>query len=390
MSRGLKQLGREVGEAQERQLDAFDLEAQRTRFLLQALSEPRRHRLARSWSAAPLAAAAVVVLALWWSRDAALSFRVAGKAGREDMWIAAPARSDLSLDFSDGSSVILDAEARARVMERSQHGARILLERGTLRARITHREGTRWRVDAGPFQVHVVGTAFELSWRDERFVLQLHDGAVRVVGPTLPAARNIVAGERLYVDLGRAPTAGPTAEPVPQVTALKTQAAGVARPLSTWRRLAAAGAHRQAFRALISEGFEALLRAGGASDLALAGDVARFAQHPAQARAALIALRARFPATPLAAEAAFGLGRLVFEQPGSAAEAARWFDVYLQEEPRGAFAREATGRLIECHVQLQHAERAERAAREYLVLFPDGPHAGLARALLGAAPQHGR
>jgi TolA-binding protein len=223
--------------------------------------------------------------------------------------------------------------------------------------------------------------------------LQLREGAARVLGPAQFAPRQVVAGERLEVELGRAPHSSQPAQPVPQVTALAAPPSApaqtpAARPVSTWRKLAAAGAYREAFRALSREGVEPLLRGGSAADLAQAADVARFAGRPAQARMALIALRARFPSTAPAADAAFALGRLVFGESSSALEAARWFEVYRQEQPRGAFTREVAGRLIECHVQLQHAEHAARAAREYLELFPDGPHAALARSVLDGPSPH--
>jgi hypothetical protein len=233
-----------------------------------------------------------------------------------------------------------------------------------------------------------------LALLHQRFALKLHEGTVRVVMPAPYATREVVAGERLELELGRAvPAAAVTVQPPPEAAALPSSPPlqpSAVRTVSTWRKLAAAGAYREAFRALSAEGLRPLLRTGAAADLARAADVARFAQQPAEARRALIALRARFPSTQAAAEAAFALGRLEFEQPASAAEAARWFEVYLQEHPRRAFRREASGRLIECQVRLQHPDRAAQLAREYLALFADGPHASLAHAVLQGASPHAR
>ncbi|MBI5502016.1 MAG: hypothetical protein HY907_17370, partial [Deltaproteobacteria bacterium] len=56
-------------------------------------------------------------------------------------------------------------------------------------------------------------------------------------------------------------------------------------------------------------------------------------------------------------------------------------------EPRASgIAREAAGRLIEALDRAGHSEAAATAAREYLQLDPDGPHADFARALLAGEP----
>ncbi len=384
----LKPLARVVANSQKEALASFDLERQRTRFLLHALARPRRKGYAATAAAFVIAAIAV---AIYWRANTPLQFHVAGAPGRSGERITAPASSALPLAFSDGSQLLLSARTDVRVRERSAHGAHIVLERGSLEARITHRAHTRWRVDAGPFQVHVVGTAFEVSWRDQRLLLRLREGAVRVVGPQLGAPRSVVAGERLEVDLGAsAASARPVADATPPVAtpspALSVpEPAAPARSNPSWRKLAATGAHDQAFQLLLQQGFEPLLRTGSAADLALAADLARFADYDEEARVALLALRARFAGSILGSDAAFGLGRLAFDRRNALTEAARWFEVYMAEAPDGALRREAAGRLIECYLRLHDAERTQRAARRYLAAFPAGPHAGLARSSLGAA-----
>jgi outer membrane protein assembly factor BamD (BamD/ComL family) len=74
---------------------------------------------------------------------------------------------------------------------------------------------------------------------------------------------------------------------------------------------------------------------------------------------------------------AFLLGR-----SASGVQAAEWFSTYLKEQPGGALAREALGRLIEAYQAAGDRVSARAAAERYLKSYPDGPHATLARQAL--------
>jgi TolA-binding protein len=110
----------------------------------------------------------------------------------------------------------------------------------------------------------------------------------------------------------------------------------------------------------------------------LLGEVARHAGAGERAERAFRVLRERFQGTAEASFAAFALGRLQFDAYGSYASAARWFRVYLKEQPGGSFAREALGRLMEATSRAQNHSEAQRLARRYLQVYPAGPHAELA------------
>ncbi len=108
------------------------------------------------------------------------------------------------------------------------------------------------------------------------------------------------------------------------------------------------------------------------------------------ARAALYdwhadALRARFPGSPEAAFATFMLGRIAQDQSKDYAAAAVWFTRYLSEQPGGAFAAEALGRLVEVDDEQGDPAGARLAAARYLAAYPDGAHAGYARRVLAQA-----
>lgn len=408
----LRRLGEAVREVQDREAPSVDLRAQRARFLERS-SKPRVQRSPRrvvalaSGVAFVAAAAALLVFLL---RAPTLSFEIAGIEGRPGEWIAAPVDRELPLAFSDGTKVVLERETSARVVDLGANGARVVVERGAVRADVVHRTDTSWQVNAGPFEVQVVGTRFDVAWDPTReaFSLTLHEGAVRVVGPMGDSGRVVRAGERLEVRVGETRSTSSLAAssasasvadaPSASTNASRSDAPSSGEPRlpdalppggspsssspSTWRVLAQKGDNRAAWAAIEVEGADAVMGRASATELVALADVARFAGHPAQATAALSELRRRFPKDPAAADAAFLLGRTAFDQRGSPSAAAAWFATYLREKPSGSFAREAMGRLLECHRKTGSTQAARDVADRYLATYPDGPHAQLARRTL--------
>jgi outer membrane protein assembly factor BamD (BamD/ComL family) len=82
---------------------------------------------------------------------------------------------------------------------------------------------------------------------------------------------------------------------------------------------------------------------------------------------------------------AFILGRLAQDQRHDHAGAAVWLTRYLAEQPGGAFAAEALGRLVEAADKQGDEAGARRAAERYLKAYPSGSHAGYARRVLARA-----
>jgi hypothetical protein len=163
-------------------------------------------------------------------------------------------------------------------------------------------------------------------------------------------------------------------EPAPEATRPKPAAL-------SWSSLARAGKYDEAVALATEGGFDKLLGQASAMELTLLGDAARFSGDSGKAISAYSALRSRFPGGERAANAAYSLARLHFDQRGSVSEAARWFRTYLGERPNGSLAREAQGRLLECLRRSGNRPAAERQADLYLKLYPDGPHAELARSV---------
>jgi hypothetical protein len=424
LSERLEKLGGAVSETAERLIDPGELSAARRMWLQRPSRAPSgRSRVLR---AGVLVAACLVALVCFFAvrRPARLftmggdspsppaepvSFQVGAppSTGTVGEWVAAGRGARLPVRFSEGTSFVLGPGATARVTEATAHGATLLLEQGNVAADVVHSGAeTRWSLHAGPFEVLVTGTKFDAIWdpAGETFDLAMHEGAVLVKGPLLQAGRELRAGERLRVsvrdgamELRRvvtmepastmgpqaAPDPGPaepapiTVEPAqPALSAAATpSSAGAAAP--SWRELSAAGKYNEALAAAERAGFTQEVERASSRDLATLADAARYASRPALAVQALLAQRRRFGAR---GSSAFVLGKIAADQQGAPAEAVRWFETYLQEEPNGALAEQALGRLL----LLRKGDKA--TAERYLARHPNGVQAPLARAILRAGP----
>jgi ferric-dicitrate binding protein FerR (iron transport regulator) len=126
-----------------------------------------------------------------------LSFRITSGASSvasgETSWPAS------RIDFSDGSSVVLEASARASVGEVGDHGANVRLDRGRLRTHFVPSIDARWLVDAGPYRISAAGSTFDVAWTpSERTVeIWLGEGTVVVQGPLANPGIGMIAGQHL-------------------------------------------------------------------------------------------------------------------------------------------------------------------------------------------------
>jgi hypothetical protein len=389
----MENLGRKVAAAQDEVLAATDAEMDRVRERLLAHDRSSRTR----WVGAAVAAAAVaagVVFALRTPRP--MSFRVEGAhpAVEVGAFVAVPRGETTPVRFSDGSTLTLESESAARIVDVGHDGARVVLEHGRVRAAVRHRESSKWEIGVGPFEVRVTGTRFRLSWDpvDEEFELGLEQGSVLVSGPLVGKSRRVATGETLRVSIrdarleltreGAVADADAPVEPAPEASAdpiqgtLPPHGATTPRAPPTWRELARDQKWPEALGAAEAMGFQTVCERAGAEDLALLGNAARLSGSRERATLALGTLRRRFPQDPRASDAAFYLGRMA---PNDA-EAARLFSAYLAERPSGTFAREAAGRLVEA-LHRSHDPAAVDAARTYLTRYPNGPFARLARSI---------
>jgi hypothetical protein len=419
-------LGKVVSQTSERLTDPNAVATARRRWLESPQAAPR----AKLRPAALLVAAACVLCAAFVvflvRRPSALSFAVGSPPtpGTVGEWIAASSTAASVVHFSEGTSLTLAPSTKLRIAEITAHGAGVLLEQGSVEAVVVHAGAdTRWALQAGPFDVRVTGTRFKASWdpASETFELSMREGSVVVRGPLLSSERALVAGEQIHISvregaltLRTAPPPAPSsstalAEPAPSsttppapptpprdpgpmeepsaVAAADATATATAIPRASadppadrapsFRDLAGAGKYKEAFEATERVGFAQEIERASAADLATLADIARFSGRPALAREALLAQRRRFGAR---GKSAFLIGKTAADQQGNAAEGVRWFEIYLSEEPSGALAEQALGRIMT--LTKKDSASARKAAERYVARYAKGSYAPLAQRIL--------
>jgi transmembrane sensor len=354
----------------------------------------------------------VVIVAFLPAQKKTITYSVDTKEtpGALGAWIAASDRAT-PVHFSEGTLMTLEPGTRARVTSADAHGAIMLVERGKAHAKVVHvGESTSWLVHAGPFDIKVVGTEFDVAWDPTSEVLDIRvtEGKVIVRGPLLEEGRALSASEVLRVDvqgkksemrvepaaqdshersavdkpLGDHPSStdnlpAPPAENAAAV-APSADSSDKPAPLPAWRSHAAAGRHREAMEAAEQLGFDNIIATSPAPVLLELADEARFAGSHARARQAL--LRAR--ELGARGRSAFLLGKIAADHDRAPGEAVTWFERYLEESPSGGLAEQALGRIIEIEQQRGHTVRARKSAELYLQRHPGGAYETLARRLV--------
>jgi ferric-dicitrate binding protein FerR (iron transport regulator) len=373
----------------------------------------RRHRQAL-WRNGALVFASVALLAWQGLKLVASPLEmevVAGELSADGQ--LSPSATTTTVRFSDGTELVVQPAASAEVASIDPHGADIRLRRGQLRLDVAKREGADWNVLAGAYRVHVTGTSFSVALAEsgERLDVEMFSGTVRVSGPLIERELEVTRAQRLRIDqkhgrvaiepAGSASTARasldepPADAAPPEVQAPEaalppietpareappTHAHRSRRAEASWSSLVSAGQFARVLDAAQVRGFDAVYQRAPLADLEALADAARYAQRASVARDALLAVRARFAKTKAAKQAAFLLGRLVEDE--SATSALEWYDRYLAEEPRGVHASQALGRRMLILYRKGETDQAASTAREYLVRFPNGPHAASARKIV--------
>ena len=366
---------------------------QRVRGTLRERAASRKRSVGRLQVALSLAAAFALVsagVAYELGRSSAAPTATAAMPAGD--WFATTAGVVEERKFDDGSSVRLESESSARVQFVAAKGGLVHLDHGAVKLKVHHRDGSTWRVAAGPYEVEAIGTEFIVDWvasRDKPLRVSVTEGTVAVRGPAFRGTRFVSAHQMVEVASQESAVARAAAEPMPvPVDSLSPETEAAApeettasaprvRNEPTWRALEASGKYADAVKTAERHGLSGIYQAGAADDLLALARASRFAGRMDVAREALMACRARFSGSQQAAMSAFLLGR-----SASGAQAAQWFSAYLKEQPGGALAREALGRLIEAYQAAGDRVSSRAAAERYLKSYPDGPHATLAREAL--------
>lgn len=388
------------------------------------LGSPRRRRVQRAWLSLAAAAVLVSVLAFFLWPKHTLTFDFDGHAiTRTDSGGAHIAASNTTslVRFSDGSTLQFAAGASGRIDDVGVHGARVVLAAGSVHVDITHREGTTWTLEAGPYVVHVTGTEFSMVWDPAvgKFEVEMVSGSVRVEAPNTPKGVHVDAGYVLSVqgdgpltiqragseqpaptaktepspapsptaiDIAAIPSVISSAHPEissPEVSARPSSGQPVAQaPGSSWPELVSAGKYGEVVRAARARGIDSVAGHAALSDLAALSDAARYERDGEIARAVLEAQRKRFGDTPAGKAATFLLGRLAEDSEKNLGKAIALYDEYLSKG--GPYAQEALGRKMVAVRKSRGDEAAKPIATAYLSSYPKGAYASIAQSIADA------
>ncbi|HEX9295554.1 MAG TPA: FecR family protein [Polyangiaceae bacterium] len=164
----------------------------------------RRRRSKSIASIAMMAAIVLTAVALLAERaPLRLSVGMAQVPAAETEWIRAGGREIIPLRFSDGTVIELMPDTRVRVAHLGPYGARLNLETGQLRARLTSSKGHEWAISAGPYTVSAVGTDFDVSWLPEAGLAEIDvwRGSAKIAGPLLADEQLLTGHQKLALSL---------------------------------------------------------------------------------------------------------------------------------------------------------------------------------------------
>lgn len=285
-----------------------------------------------------------------------------------------------TLSTRDGSFATLrDQQTELSVTRDVPAEVALELRRGRAHFEVTRNPARKYRVHAGPVEVEVLGTAFDVEilprhageeLNQPQVLVAVDHGIVRVQWDSGSALLRAGDSGR-FPQLSAANLSAPASSPPPAADARAPEASPPA-----WRSLARAGKHQEAFRSLGKQPVEDL------PGLLLAADAARLSGHLHEAARYLEHLVQRYPQSPSAPIAAFTLGRLNLYELEQPALAARSFGRAYALDPNGAMAEDALAREAEAYHQAGDAQRSKKAAERYLERYPNGERrAELARYL---------
>ena len=385
------------------------------RALLVAHAERGRYPVtaAKRWPIFAAAAALAGVCTVWVLRPTPIRYVVRGGNGPEGPYVSAPFESSADVSFSDGTEVSASPGSRLRVDEMRSDGGRVLVEKGSASAHVVHRSASKWWFVAGPFEVRVTGTRFDLNWDPltEELDLKLRDGSVEVRSSLGQGPISVRAGQRFrasvsthsmtMTDVDSAP------DPAPPPAAVNAKAPEPSRDASgdpstsfettpvpqgspggrparkeSWQDLMTNGQYEAIVTAALARGIDSCVSTCSAVDLRALAEAARYTSRVGLAGRSLRALRQRFPGAQSAA-AALLLGR-TYEAGNQFGVAQRWYETYLAESPDGEFAAEAFAGKMRTVAATRGAPAAKPIAVEYLRRYPQGVHVKSARKYAGA------
>jgi len=393
------------------------------------LGKPQRDWKPRALGTAvafAVAAIVLVVIGIRWSHtQRAIHVTWNGASLNGPSVVEAATNRPQSLEFTEGSQVLLEPDTRVSLARLSDHDANLTLDNGHLLASIRKHTGITWTFVAGPYRIRVVGTRFSVDWDCDRhqFRVAVREGRIKVSGGDLPneglvldagttfergiatdraeasAPTEVVTPAELGAELDPAKFSVPTKAKV--VAPLEPSAALPAPPRtpsqdligsahlsdggvagSTWSALAKQGKYKESLSLAEMLGFDRLINEVGENDLLLLANAARYSGDTPRARQAQLKLRQRFAGHRSAALAAFYLARSALDIEHQPDMAIHWFETFLTESPHGDLAALARAHLMSLWLNIGQRERARHVALDYLRYHPDGAQGAQARSLV--------
>jgi transmembrane sensor len=266
--------------------------------------------------------------------------------------------------MADGSVVeMLSAQGDIEVVRDGALHVDLRLRTGLARFDVVPSTTRRFVIDAGPVDVAVVGTKFDVERVEDRVRVSVTEGKVRVRGKD--GESYLSAGESRWFGAVApvVPSDVPEAEEVRAHKAVRKEPAR-----ASWRSLSQAGDYEAAYRAL-SQGS---LVDDDPLALMDAADAARLSGHPAASVSYLRKVVRDHRHSPVAPLAAFTLGRVLLERMGQPSEAADSFALARTLAPYGSLAQDALAREVEALSKAGSAQQAYQRARQYVQSYPQG------------------
>jgi TolA-binding protein len=358
-------------------------------------------RIERQWSAIEAAGLPSAVPARSWRAwTVALSLAVAAGAAAgallyprsapqlapivEGAWLHS-AEQPVSVRLEDGSRVELSPASQLKLVENRQARVTLELRSGKARFEVKHDRARPFAIAAGPAEVRVIGTRFELS-RTTRagsstLRVQVSEGVVEVRRRDRPGepAQRIHGGESWSAELSEttttaapradAPTEAPDALPTDAVPA---DAEDSAEPEAEAEPPPSAEPSRRTQPRVQAR---ADAPVDDASTLFSRASLARRAGRMRDAADGYAELLSRFPSDARAGLSAFELGRIRMDALGDADGAIRALEEALRTGGTASFHEDALARIVIASDALGRRQACRDARARYLARHPNGVHA---------------
>ncbi len=295
------------------------------------------------------------------------------------------AQAEVAVQLDDGSRVELSPESQLRLLENQSGAVALELRSGTARFHVKHAPARRFQVQAGPIEVRVIGTRFELTRKREPggvlARVAVSEGVVEVRRRDgSDGVQRIRAGESWSALVPNAAPASPPPEPSPAASQPPARAVEPAQ---------AHGTLPAADRVALEPREEPLAAEPGevegdrgqatpersASAVFRRASLARRAGRMQEAADAYAELLVQYPDDARAGLSAFELGRIRMDALADPAGAIQALDRAVAAGRGASFHEDALARIVVASDALGRADACRQARERYLVRYPSGVHA---------------